>query len=568
MDVVRLFTNLLAVHRQQLQALAVQGEIQTEALAQLLEKEELRRMEPDVKLEEVKDPEAYLLLLEEADSNSRLSNVKWGLLGGECLRSGEPNYETLRASLQSQVRAEESRRQEDFSYLRYDPERGPRELGQGLESAAQHWLRPERRTAAEVVRCVALQRFVSLLPTHVGDCVLKQCPQDMEEAIYMAEEYLNNTPGDKCSEMDNHTDGEGYPAEQLREEEAGPTEHQVNSEKMKVTGPGLFLKRIEFSKVCQSNTFNIDARHLEDIYSEERRLDGEDDLVEEDNFSEHEDWIKEEIKYNNQAEVEDEIRSASEMGQSADVARNTENVERSQLRNIANQMPVFGRAKRGVSAPVISSSSPNTAETEGETPCCLKRKNKEDPFHRPSHCCHDCGKSYKRAAFLSKHSCSAFPKFICPDCAQVFASQKCLTHHRRSHNKALGCSECGKQFRDKYNLKCHMRTHTGESPYTCTDCGDVFAQLKGLQEHRNIHTEERPFRCSVCGEVFHHSHTLTKHKLLHSQESFLCTRCGKSFKLNDDLLRHLRTVHDESMYLNGDQSFHKNGDISPRPYWN
>ncbi|XP_020340899.1 zinc finger and SCAN domain-containing protein 21 isoform X2 [Oncorhynchus kisutch] len=391
MDVVRLFTNLLAVHRQQLQALAVQGEIQTEALAQLLEKEELRRMEPDVKLEEVKDPEAYLLLLEEADSNSRLSNVKWGLLGGECLRSGEPNYATLRASLQSQVRAEESRRQEDFSYLRYDPERGPRELGQGLESAAQHWLRPERRTAAEVVRCVALQRFVSLLPTHVGECVLKQCPQDMEEAIYMAEEYLNNTPGDKCSEMDNHTDGEGYPADQLREEEAGPAEHQVNSEKMKVTGPGLFLKRIEFSKVCQSSTFNIDARHLEDIYSEERRLDGEDDLVEEDNFSEHEDWIKEEIKYNNQAEVEDEIRSASEMGQSTDVDRNTENVERSQFRNIANQMPVFGRAKRGVSAPVISSSSPNTAEKEGGTPCCLKRKDKEDPFHRPSHCCHDCG---------------------------------------------------------------------------------------------------------------------------------------------------------------------------------
>jgi hypothetical protein len=32
------------------------------------------------------------------------------------------------------------------------------------------------------------------------------------------------------------------------------------------------------------------------------------------------------------------------------MARNTEKVERGQLRNIANQMPVSGRAKRCVSA--------------------------------------------------------------------------------------------------------------------------------------------------------------------------------------------------------------------------
>ncbi|KAK6317033.1 hypothetical protein J4Q44_G00124330 [Coregonus suidteri] len=262
-------------------------------------------------------------------------------------------------------------------------------LREGPGSWGKGWrVLPERRT--DVVRCVALQRFVSLLPKDVGDCVLKQCPQEMEEAICMAEEYLKNTPGEESSEMDNHSDGEGYYVDQQREEEAGHAEHNVNCEKMKVTGPWprLFLKRIDMSKVCQYISFNIDARHLDDIYSEDRRLDGEDDFVEEDNFAEHEDWVKEEIKYNSQAEVKVEIGSVSEMGQSIDMARNTENVERGQLRKIANQMPVTGRAKRGVSAPVISSSSPNTAERE--TLSCLKRKNKKDPSHRPSHCCPDC----------------------------------------------------------------------------------------------------------------------------------------------------------------------------------
>lgn len=51
--------------------------------------------------------------------------------------------------------------------------------------------------------------------------MLKQCPQEMEETICMAKEYLNNTLGEPSSEMDNHSDGEGYSVDQQREEEAG-----------------------------------------------------------------------------------------------------------------------------------------------------------------------------------------------------------------------------------------------------------------------------------------------------------------------------------------------------------
>jgi hypothetical protein len=62
-------------------------------------------------------------------------------------------------------------------------------------------------------------------------------------------------------------------------------------------------------------------------------------------------------------------------------------------------------------------------------------------------------------------------------------------------------------------------------------------------------TQKKAIPLQCVWEGLHHSHNLTKHKLLHSQaKPFLCTHCGKSFNLNDKMLRHLRTVHDESMF--------------------
>uniref|UniRef100_A0A8C7UX22 Uncharacterized protein n=1 Tax=Oncorhynchus mykiss TaxID=8022 RepID=A0A8C7UX22_ONCMY len=68
----------------------------------------------------------------------------------------------------------------------------PGELGQRLDSAAKHWLRPDLRTAAQVEQCVAMEQFLSLLPKEAGAWVQKQQPRDMEEAISMAEQRLGS----------------------------------------------------------------------------------------------------------------------------------------------------------------------------------------------------------------------------------------------------------------------------------------------------------------------------------------------------------------------------------------
>ena len=60
---VRLFTSLIAAHRQQQQTLALQGEIQAEILAQLLEQEDVNSRTQSNK-DVIEDAEAHLILLE------------------------------------------------------------------------------------------------------------------------------------------------------------------------------------------------------------------------------------------------------------------------------------------------------------------------------------------------------------------------------------------------------------------------------------------------------------------------------------------------------------------------
>lgn len=489
MDVVRLFTSLIAAHRQQQQTLALQGEIQAAILAQLLELEDVKSRSQPTR-EVIEDAEAHLVLLEEALPSYKRSNLKYrlaGLLGEESLRSEEPDYEVLKAGLLDHAREADIQLEQDFNSVRFDPQKGPRELGQGLELAARRWLRPDRRTAMEVVRCVALQRFVTLLPEDVGAHVLKLHPQDMEQAVCMAERHAHGLTEDKeSSVIDSHSRPMGCPAKHPdEEEECGGADH-LTFDPMNGGHQG---RRVEGGVVKEEVHPDEDQLLEEEVGGEEMFNDG---------------------FYCERAQASGTVDGA----------------ERFRLRNMPNMAATSEMTGGDVSAP-------EEGETASLTPSYLQSSTQPHP---------DSDTNYIRANHSQRHNCRAFKMFCCLDCDHIFESQKDLTQHRRSHAKTHCCPECGKSFRDRFNLKCHMRTHTGERPHTCHYCGKHFAQEHGLLQHVNIHTGERPFCCTVCGMGFHHSRTLKKHVVLHSQDRpFLCPHCGVTFKLNDTLKRHLRT---------------------------
>ncbi|XP_038582170.1 zinc finger protein 501-like isoform X2 [Micropterus salmoides] len=89
------------------------------------------------------------------------------------------------------------------------------------------------------------------------------------------------------------------------------------------------------------------------------------------------------------------------------------------------------------------------------------------------------------------------------------------------------------------NIKCN----TGEKSFSCSECGKLFRQNSQLKRHMIIHTGEKPFPCSVCTKRFGDRGTLSKHMRIHTGEKpFSCSVCGKIFTQNSTLTEHLR-VH-------------------------
>uniref|UniRef100_A0A4W5KPB1 SCAN box domain-containing protein n=1 Tax=Hucho hucho TaxID=62062 RepID=A0A4W5KPB1_9TELE len=166
MDVVEFLVSLLDVHKQQLKALTRQGEIQAKVLSQLV-KDGLTRTLDRPSPQDVEEQRSQPI------RPQGLSNA-------------------FQTRVLGQMWTVEDQSRQDFLSLRYEPQKGARELGQRLDSAAKHWLRPDLRTAAQVEQCVAMEQFLSLLPKEAGAWVQKQQPRDMEEAISMAEQRLGS----------------------------------------------------------------------------------------------------------------------------------------------------------------------------------------------------------------------------------------------------------------------------------------------------------------------------------------------------------------------------------------
>eukprot|EP00835_Amoeboradix_gromovi_P001364 NODE_60_length_25605_cov_0.732377.p13 type:complete len:106 gc:universal NODE_60_length_25605_cov_0.732377:16893-16576(-) len=79
------------------------------------------------------------------------------------------------------------------------------------------------------------------------------------------------------------------------------------------------------------------------------------------------------------------------------------------------------------------------------------------------------------------------------------------------------------------------------------DCIYRAQSLIELLEHSQKHESEAPFECkwSGCGRICHKRARLIAHLLTHIPvRNFQCNVCQKKYKRDQELRRHIYTIHD------------------------
>uniref|UniRef100_A0A3P9PW09 Zinc finger protein 646 n=1 Tax=Poecilia reticulata TaxID=8081 RepID=A0A3P9PW09_POERE len=172
--------------------------------------------------------------------------------------------------------------------------------------------------------------------------------------------------------------------------------------------------------------------------------------------------------------------------------------------------------------------------------------------------------------------------YQCSVCGISYSSMVALRSHLRGHTQSDGalqgadppqpesgemmiCSSCGVSCISYSHLSSHdcaaeqevkvseeeeeLRPGGGggggvERQHRCDQCGRSYRHAGSLLNHKKSH-KTGVFKCSVCQKRFYNLLALKNHQRSHfdlkrSVHRFACQECGKAFKLQKQLLNHLR----------------------------
>lgn len=195
--------------------------------------------------------------------------------------------------------------------------------------------------------------------------------------------------------------------------------------------------------------------------------------------------------------------------------------------------------------------------------------------YKGPHVCHICGVVKHSFSTIRYHlnvfhglKCKVF-KCAETDCDYQTKYESTFRRHMEGHRyrageleKTLKCEVCEKLFLCPANLKTHMIIHSEVKPYNCEICNKGFAQKNNYKLHLARHVlrseNEKDYShhfldgidLDTCDKVREKSaqrkpstYTPQAQGSFKRELRFPCELCGKMFRWNHDMKRHVRTVH-------------------------
>lgn len=188
----------------------------------------------------------------------------------------------------------------------------------------------------------------------------------------------------------------------------------------------------------------------------------------------------------------------------------------------------------------------------------IKNRNNDEDQNRVSstkfpkkrsetYSCEYCEHTAKKRKLLNAHIREMHPEFIKRN-RKSFVATETVLRARMEHDGKMyyHCSECGKNLNSPYTFYWHLRIHTGERLFTCHLCGKRFRVNQGLARHlKETHAGIKKIPCDLCGRMFSTRRNVEDHRRIHTGERpYVCNVCGKTFKQKASLFVHNRTHSD------------------------
>ncbi|XP_058800089.1 zinc finger protein draculin-like isoform X2 [Phymastichus coffea] len=162
--------------------------------------------------------------------------------------------------------------------------------------------------------------------------------------------------------------------------------------------------------------------------------------------------------------------------------------------------------------------------------------------------CDTCGRSYLSKLKLLKHVLLHERRTLCKSMLQaeeqVIESSKVFD--RQTHKLKFICQleDCNAVLKSRRGFLRHMRVHEDRRPIICEHCGKCYRIEDDLKRHiDDVHRKIKRYECDICNRFFAAKGTRDAHRRIHTREKpFPCPECDKHFR-SVNLLGIHRRIH-------------------------